>query len=85
MRKLRYEKLDKIPELTMEAEIPRLSIKFGCPYHTAPHHTETACMRRAFEMAHKNIKQLLFACYSLAHHMTLQINIHTKPTKALRH
>lgn len=29
MRKLRYEKSDKIPELTKEAESPRLSLKFG--------------------------------------------------------
>lgn len=29
MRKLRYEKSDKIPELTREAESPRLSLKFG--------------------------------------------------------
>lgn len=85
MRKLKYEKLDKIPELTTEAEIPRLSIKFGCTYHTAQHHTETSCMGRAFEMANKNNKQLLFVCYSLAANMILQINIHTEPTKALSH
>lgn len=55
MRKLRYEKLGKIPELTKEAESPRLSLKFG---HTGQ---TTLSMAHRVELPPSLLKQLIKA------------------------